>query len=363
MTLTSPFGYCQETPQETNTVKPSIGVYYYPWYADEGRWDRVMRLHLEPKQEPKLGLYKSNDPEVISEHISQSVRADIDFWAVSWWGPDDFKDTTFRNDILKHPEASKLKYAILYETTGRIRRGNYDNLLTDFEYLQKHYFNDPNYLTINGKPVVFMYLTRVYFRNQGGDALKKFRQKFPNVYLVGDDVFDEGYQAKWAKNFDAVTAYDVYGQSIGKLGGTQKAVDHLAKNYTEAKKQANSVNVAFMPTVAPGYNDTAVRKGHPGRGRYFTDKKDSKPGDIFKAMIKQAALPNLDSRCDNIFMVTSFNEWYEDSQIEATTGKQKPTNKDDSPTSLYYTGSQTYYDYGYLYLDILREVKNPNNEN
>ena len=65
-----------------------------------------MRQHLEPRQEPKLGLYKSNDPEVITEHISQSVRAEIDFWAVSWWGPGDFKDRTFLNDILKHHDAA-----------------------------------------------------------------------------------------------------------------------------------------------------------------------------------------------------------------------------------------------------------------
>ena len=104
-------------------------------------------------------------------------------------------------------------------------------------------------------------------------------------------------------------------------------MDYLAKNYTEAKQQANSVNVAFMPTVAPGYNDTAVRKGHPGRGRYFTDKKDSKPGDIFKAMIKQAALPNLDSRCDNIMMVTSFNEWYEDSRSKQPQAIKSPPTR------------------------------------
>jgi len=182
------------------------------------------------------------------------------------------------------------------------------------------------------------------------------REKFPQVYLVGDDVFGEGYRSEWAENFDAVTAYDVYGQSVGRFGGTHKALDFLARNYQHAKAEANKVGTAFMPTIAPGYNDTAVRKGHPGRARYFTDVPDSKEGDIFRAMIQEVALPHLDSGCGRVMMVTSFNEWYEDSQIEATSGTAPVSHTDDSETGTYYTGGQRYVDYGYLYLDILRQA-------
>jgi hypothetical protein len=72
-------------------------------------------------------------------------------------------------------------------------------------------------------------------------------------------------------------------------------------------------------------------------------------------MIRKVALPNIDPLCNNIIMVTSFNEWYEDSQIEATTGKAPASTTDDSRTGSYYTGGQRYVDYGYLYLDILKE--------
>ncbi|MGY8689552.1 MAG: hypothetical protein ACKVHP_17690, partial [Verrucomicrobiales bacterium] len=69
----------------------SIGAYYYPWYgsADAGEtgWmSNALRGRLKPQQLPKLGVYGSNDPEVIGDHIAQSVRAGLDFWAVSWWG-------------------------------------------------------------------------------------------------------------------------------------------------------------------------------------------------------------------------------------------------------------------------------------
>jgi hypothetical protein len=324
-----------------------------------------MRLLLKHPQKPKAGLYDSWNPEVIGKHISQSIRGGISMWSISWWGPNSTTDVAFKNHILKHPDAGKLKYAILYESTGRFRsfaNPNYDNWLKDMDYLNKTYFGHPSYYKIDGRPVVFVYLSRVYFRNKGHQALAQMREKFPHIYLVGDDVFstenNSEYQTLWASQFDAVTAYDVYGQSIGRYGSTKKAVDFLASTYRHAKAAANSVGTAFMPTVTPGYNDSAVRKGHPGRARYFTDVEDSKEGDVFRAMIDKAALTNLDPACGNVMMVNSFNEWYEDTQIEATSGKAPPSDTDKSPSKTYYTGGHTYRDYKYLYLDILSDAVN-----
>ncbi len=359
----SPAGLrAEETAGEA--VRPMVGVYYYPWYRAQGQrgasnWRQVLRQRLVPAQEPELGRYDSSDPNVVGAHIAQSVRGGISFWASSWWRPGDYTDTTLRDVILKHPDAGKLKYAILYESTGRLGtfdKPDYRHWIEDLAYLQETYFDHPYYLRIDGRPVVFVYLTREYFRNKGGEALREMREKFPKLYLVGDDVFGAGYRAEWAKNFDAVTAYDVYGQSVGRLGGTRAAIEMLAKNYADAKAAANRVGVAFMPTIAPGYNDTAVRRGHPGRARYFSDVEGSKEGDIFRAMISEVALPNLDARCGRILMVTSFNEWYEDTQIEATAGTQPTTTQDDSESGTALTGGQRYVDYGPLYLDILREA-------
>jgi hypothetical protein len=326
-----------------------------------------MRLHLKNPQQPMAGLYDSRDRKVIGEHIEQSVRGGISFWAVSWWGPGSMTDTTFRKNILKHPDSPKLKYAMLYESTGRLKsfsNPDYRKWISDLEYLKKTYFDDPRYLKVNDRPVLFVYLSREYFRNKGQEVLKQMRERFPEIYLVGDDVFfgadangdvADVYAAEWAENFDAVTAYDVYGQSVGIFGGTQKAIGFLAGNYKSAKETASGVGTAFIPAIAPGYNDTAVRKGHPGRARYFTDVDHSEEGDVFREMIRQVALPTLDSTCGNLMMVTSFNEWYEDSQIEATAGTANASSTDDSENGTYYTGGQRYVDYGYLYLDILKE--------
>lgn len=352
------------TPRSADDLRPIVGAYYYPWYGVNDRplshdWFRVMRQKLDPPQAPLAGLYRSDDADLIGQHLSQSRRAGLDFWAVSWWGPDSAADRTIRNAILKHSDAGQLRYAVLYESTGRLGgfdRPRYGHFLDDVLYLEKHYFSDPNYLKIDGRPVMFIYLTREYFRNRGHDELAEVRRRVSSLYIVGDDVFGPDYQADWARQFNAVTSYDVYGQSTGIHRATRRAVKTLAGNYAHARKAANSAGAAFVPAAAPGYNDTAEREGHPGTPRYFVDEALSQEGDLFRAMIGEAALPNLDDRCGRLMMVTSFNEWYEDSQIEATAGTAAATSQDSSASKSQYTGGDRYVDYGPLYLDILHDA-------
>jgi glycoprotein endo-alpha-1,2-mannosidase len=361
----------QEQNEEKALIESlTVGAYYYPWYrsgdsrrggrSEIGWMSQALRGRLTPRQLRKLGVYDSRDPKVIGDHIAQSLRAGIDLWAVSWWGPGDRGDKTFRDHILKHPDAAKLKYAALYESTGRLGsfdKPDYSNLIGDFEYLREHYFEHPSYLKMDGKPVVFVYLTRVYFRNQGLGALAELREAFPNLYLIGDEVFGGRYREEYAEIWDAITAYDVYGQSVQIDGATQAGVNRLRENYANAKKLAGKSGSAFIPGIAPGYNDRAVRKGHAGRPRYFTDQDGSREGDLFRAMIRDVAVPLADSRTNRTVMVTSFNEWYEDTQIEATLGEAETTSKDDSNTGKFYTEGDRYVDYGPLYLDILKKEK------
>ena len=85
----------------------------------------------------------------------------------------------------------------------------------------------------------------------------------------------------------------------------------------------------------------------------LADDADSKEGVIFRAMIRRMALPNVDSTGGTMIMVTSFNEWYEDSQVEGMAGTEEPSKTDDSDSGDYYTGGQSYVDYACLYLDDL----------
>ncbi|MHC4096852.1 MAG: hypothetical protein ACYSWZ_03530 [Planctomycetota bacterium] len=338
-----------------------VGVYYYPWHGPGTGghgFGNTLRDHLVPKQYPKPGYYDNADPDVIAAQINQSVQANIHFWACSWWGPGGFEDNIIKNHILTHAQAGELKYAIMYESTGRLgsfSSPDYSRLVPDVQYFADNYFGNPNYLKIDGRPVIFIYLTRVYFRNQGDAALAGLRAAFPDLYIVADDIFGRYYKSSYASKWDAVTAYDVYGQTLGSYGSTQAALNRLEDILNDAKTAANSVGVGLVPFASPGFNDRGVRDGHSGAPRYFEDNPQSVEGDLFRAMLRGVVVPKVGALAENMLMVTSFNEWHEDTQIEPTAGTAGTTNRDDSVSGEYYTEGDYYSDYGYLYLEILRQ--------
>lgn len=344
--------------------EPRVGVYYYPWYgpfAGGHSLNQSLRGHLDPAQPPAIGLYSNRDNNTISSHIDQSHQGNIDFWAVSWWGPSSAENTTFRDSILAHPRQAELQYAIHYESTGRLgtfENPNFNNLIPDFRYLANNYFQNPSYLKIDDRPVVFMYVTRAYFNSQAArDAVANLRSTMVaefgvDPYIVGDDLFGGGVDLQRAQLWDAITDFDVYGTVLQGGGSTSAALDNLADIYDDARNAIVNLDVDFIPTASPGFNDKGVREGHPAAPRYLADDPQAAEGKLFERMLNEVVVPRTDPQADNILMINSFNEWHEDTQIEPTIVAPR-TSVDDSG-SQDYTEGYFYEGYGDLYLNILR---------
>ncbi len=346
--------------EEASATEATVGVYYYPWW-DTHDWDETLRARMLPEdQRPEAGYTNSSDFDLITDHINQSHRGNISLWSHSWWGPGSTEDNVLRQNILPHPRAGEIKHAVHYESTGRFGRSNnnpnFNNLVPDFEYLAENVFTDPNYYRIDGRPVVFMYVSRAYFNNPAAQqALANARQSLVqnygyDPYVVGDEVFDSSFNASRASHFDAVTTYDVYAMSGMKFNGaTQGDVATAASKYA----QAAAAGATVIPGISPGYNDKIVRDGNPATGRYFENETVAQAGSVFSTLLDQAAAPNLDPAVNNLLMVNSFNEWHEDTQIEPTI-VTPPSGLDDSATGFVYTQGKAYEGYGNKYLDILR---------
>lgn len=332
------------------------GAYYYPWYSHDFHGHQYVRERLDPPQKPELGDYNDRDPEVIAKHIQWSVYAGIDFWAASWWGPDSREDVTLREAILTHPDIGKLKIAIHYETPGRtVNFTDYEHIDDDILYLSRHYFNHASYFRIDGKPVVFVYLTRVLA--QKGE-LEKFISKMRSgarvegyeIYIVGDHAFGiPPYLGADFQGLDAITDYDVYG-SMGTTGyAGEKAVSGYLSRQSMWKKMAREQGIDYFPSVTPGFNDTAVRDGHAPLSRKISET--ALYGSLFKALLKNAR--KLQSGNERSFiMITSWNEWHEDTQIEPV-GAAAPTDRDNSESGDAFTNGLEHEGYGAKYLDIL----------
>lgn len=333
----------------------TVGAYYYPWHYShfQVNIDGYIRKELEPRQEIRLGEYDDRVPAVIQQHLEWSKRANIGVWVTSWWGPNSGEDSTLREVILD-PNKVTLgdhKFALLYETTGRIRESEgYDvnaRLPDDFDYICKEqkYFDHPSYYRINGRPVLVIYLTRLLDGKELlDDVIPLIRERCPSVYIVGDQVWGSP-PAKTLDLLDSVTNYDIYGNMGRPRYARQEGVDRYYRRARGWKEYAAFHNSTFVPSVAPGYNDRGVRlqNENPALSRRLDE--DSKEGSLFAAQIS-AAVQLLDPEADNFLLVNSFNEWHEDTQIEPCDGKT-------ATEPFVMTQGLEYKGYGTLYLDIL----------
>ncbi len=336
-----------------------VGVYYYPWYGSDFHGGKYMRARLVPPQYPTLGEYDDREVSVISQHLAWSRQAHISLWVASWWGPDRREDQTLLQRILPHPELGDMGIALFYETTGRTRSfSSFDLVGPDIAYMAEHYFNHPNYLKIEGKPVLFVYLTRVLSRNGTlGEVVGAMRasaaQAGHELYIIGDEVFGQPPNSSNALGLlDAVTNYDVYGSMGVKGYAGQYAVDRYYRAQAQWRALAHEAGAAFVPAATPGFNDKGVRGGHEATSRKLDS--DAEYGSLFRAMLEQA-VAHTDDPTGNMLLITSWNEWHEDTQIEPI-AEAPPTASDDSDSGKAFSEGLSYEGYGERYLQILREA-------
>ena len=309
-----------------------IGAFYYPWYSSKP----IRHWPEGYKGIPILGEYNSRDPAVISKHIDWATGHGIDFLCVSWWGPRSWEDITLRDFILKNPLIDDIQICILYESKGRFfgkEKMNFDSynriiLLDDLRYLSDTYFNNPRYLKIDGRPVVFIYAAKD-FEGDVNSAINEIREQLEsekgyNPFLIGDQVYWQSPDAEREKNlakaFDAISAYTMHA-SVPDIN--TNFVQKVLAQYKLWSSISNKVDVYFIPEVMPGFDDTRVR---PEARHPVIDRNPER----FKRFC-EGALRYLDPRI-RMVLITSWNEWHEYTQIEPAV------------------------DYGFDYLRVIKEV-------
>jgi glycoprotein endo-alpha-1,2-mannosidase len=289
-----------------------IGAYYYPWYSADRHWNSG---YLGT---PVLGEYDSANPVVIAQHISWAVKYNIDFFVLSWWGIGSFEDNVLRGPFLDTVVESDLNFAILYESAGLLNLNNgkinindaatRQRMVSDFSYLAKKVMQHPNYLTIHDRPVIFLYLTRT-FTGDVEAALSEAKVTAVNTgskepFIIGDEVYWQYPDEERIKLYEGVTAYNMHTSVPDIADGFATDVDRQYRLWAENTAKTST---AFIPNILPGFDDTAVRPEakHPVIPR---------SEDLFMEQYKTAM--DLAANDIGIIMVTSWNEWHENTSIE-----------------------------------------------
>lgn len=153
-----------------------VGAIHCPlWEADRiDLWRGVLR---HPERLPALGLYAQEHPQVAEWEAKWALEHGISFFVYCWYrsGQGGAVQTRFGrglyDGLFKSQVAETMRFAILWENqaqgVGGVagERDLIDHLVPHWI---ENFFKRPNYLKIDGKPVLFVYDTESFIRDLGG---------------------------------------------------------------------------------------------------------------------------------------------------------------------------------------------------
>lgn len=254
---------------------PKISIFYYPWYgnpARDGGWEHWLAsggatADIASSFYPARGLYSSSNPAVVRAQMREIAAADVQEIISSWWGWGSAEDVRLPL-VVKEANAVGLAVAVHLEPyPGR----SIETVEADIDHLRT------------------LGITRIYVYRPFDIAASDWadlRAREPDVELYGQTTL-AGKAA--AAKFDGIYTYDVLlwnGDSFSRLCA-----------------QAHRVALLCLPSVGPGYDAT-----HSTADPRVKPRRD---GATYDAMWRSA----LRSSADGV-TITSYNEWYEGTQIE-----------------------------------------------
>jgi hypothetical protein len=337
------------------------------WWTPQGCLNGIMRNELAPPQTPTLGQYDSSSTDVITQQIAWSTGAGVNAWVVEWVQPGDFLDSTLHDHILVNPHIGDIRFAISYDLAIRFNQDfnltadKITQATTDFEYLAKTYFSNPQYLNVEGnRPVVFLFFTSAFtpvsaVQQMGASIRAAMNQAGINVFLIGDEYYP-GFVPPDPARIGTWDGIFGYGGNLNYSGYTDDS-GLLAFHATwqpQYAAVANSLGVDFIPNVMPGFNDKGVRRtcaSSPVVPRRTS--ATAQEGSLFETWLTTLTLPYAAKNRAKLFHITSWNEWFEDRAIEPSL-VTPATTTDTSASGTTFTQGFVYQGYGNKYLDILR---------
>ena len=326
-------------PKRTRTIPVNycLHAFYYPWYGAPGtdgkyvhwnhafipHWNKEVAknypqgIHSPPHDigasfYPQLGPYSSADPKIIEAHMQQLMLARIGVLVVSWYPPNKGDENGVPFDgliptLLDNAEKYSLKVALHIEPyKGRSAA----SVLEDIKYIYQKYAHHPAYFNygMNGNdPLPVLYIYDSYLVHDWGDIFTRggiTSVRGTDLDVVAISLLVERDHEKFVVNSGFDGFYTYFGAERFSYGSTQA-------NWKRLADFARLNNLLFIPSVAPGYDDTRVRPWNKGttreraNGLYYTRS-------IFSALGTEP----------KIVSITSFNEWHEGTQIETAVPKR-----------------------------------------
>jgi hypothetical protein len=301
----------------------------------------LYRGHQQPKVPGKLGYYDLRNSEVRNAQAALARAGGISgfcYWHY-WFGGQRLLERPFAEVLESGEPDFPFCLGWANESWSGVWHGNPDKVLMEQNYPgpedeERHFrlveqaFKDPRYLTIDGKPIFYVYKPRLI------PECKRFVEHWQElaikaglngVYFVGEDVYidDDPWDHK-ANGFDAVVP-NTPGVAFLRLAKKRflprfllprmlhkllrQPVRYKYKDFI-AHTHVEPAHDDFFPCVLPNWDNT------PRVGRRGYVLEHSSP-DLFKRQL-QRAVKQVEKRPldQQLIFVKSWNEWAEGNYLE-----------------------------------------------
>ena len=306
-------------------TKTLVGAYYFPVMLD---WDRAgWGVKHVDYSTPVLGYYDEALPAVADWHIKWATEHGIGFFAYDWYYN---KGATYINDALEKgflqaKNRGAMKFCINWCNEGQCTWDepldfSTESLCGFMEYLCTHYLNRPEYLRVNGRPVVMIIRPDPIIEWHGGpdgsrqaiDAMRKVAREHGvgDPYMMCIGVAERAGIYRRA-GYDAITSYG-YGwpDAPAHANGDRDYDDLVAiheKAWQTSRANAKAGGLGYMPVAWTGWDDNA-------RAHLKSVKtRDNTVGRVREMLrlVSKYTDPAL-----NMVIIEAWNEWGEGGYLE-----------------------------------------------
>lgn len=140
--------------------EPRVCAFYYTWYD-------ASEFLIDTERMPDMDTgnpmpYNSSNSSVLLHHLQDASASGIDTFINTWWGPGNELDARFGEILdLTQANAIPMEHAVIFESVqDRYSSDNPNgtmNLYLDLRYVIETHGTHPNFLRINGRPVLFLF--------------------------------------------------------------------------------------------------------------------------------------------------------------------------------------------------------------
>jgi glycoprotein endo-alpha-1,2-mannosidase len=297
------------------------------------------------------------------------VEYGVDAFSIEWTTPRGegccgSMEDTLDDVFLKSPNIHKVHWAIFYDFILRLNQtpelGNpptnfdlpevYDTFVNDFVHFAEKYFSNPQYLSIDGRPVIYIWASNSFTGNFAG-AMQEARERVAelgfDVFIVGDEVCYRCFRPDHAALFDGSSTFTflIPGVDIRQLDDVGEAAETTDIAFAWWRDQLAGLQVTgreelvnFQPAWAPQYDERLV-EGRENNPIYV-------PANSIDQVIEMATVARrhaepAGSQAMKLIWVNTWNCWAETTTIAPTA--------DDGPK--YPAGN-----YQFDFLEVIRDI-------